>query len=503
MNFKGLRILLMAACWAALPLIAAVRLAGAQAEFEQLIWLVPDSANALVMARAESLFQTPIALREGWGDGGQSASNPLSSINPKAQFVVFAAKLDLASGLTPDWELALVALKGPVEPSAIADAEGGALDTSAEPPIVWSPRGFFYAAFGPQMIGIYTPVDRQGVMRWATSAQGRTESVVSPYLGEVSRSFQADESPFVMAIDLSYLSSPDQLRPHVARATSVDLKVDDIDAIAKSLASVRGATLRIEADAELYGRLTIDFEASTAPLKRIAKPLLNEVLNGLGAELDEVKDWSILVEDRQISYRGPVSTDMARRIGSLVSLPTGSADGTPASPGGEPASVQPEGGAGTVTVEATKHYFDSVETLLDDLNDKASDQRRVALWCDRYADKIDHFSVLGVDPEVVDFGSKVIITLRNLANIAKGKTLNVNARMTTDAATEAGGGYGGGYYGYGYGMSVGGTSELAMSRIGRQEEVKALAAETPIWTEMTTQMGVLRRTLSQRYQIDF
>ena len=500
MNFRSLRSLLAVACCGVAFSTSIARPAWAQGEFERMMWLVPDSANALVLVRAAALFDTPIALKDGWAEE-DAASSPLSSINPEAEYVVFGSRIAIADGMTPDWELALVSLGGPVEPSAIADAEGGALDTSGPVPIVWSPRGLFYAAFGPDLIGLYTPVDRQAVMRWATAARDRSDAVVSPYLREASRAFQGDEAQFVMAIDLGDLSSPEQLRPHVARATSVDIKVDDVDAIAESLASVRGATLKIEADAEIYGRLAIDFDASTAPVKRIAKPLLNEVLAGLGADLDEIRDWSILVEDRAITFRGPVSTDMARRIGSLVSLPTGAADGTPASPQGEPASVQPESPAGTVTVAATKHYFNSIEALLDDLNDKAVDQRRVALWCDRYADKIDHFSILGVDPEAVDFGGKVVITLRNLANIAKGKALNVSARRTTDAATEAG--YGGGYYGYGYGMSIGGTSELAMSRINRQEEVKAQASETEIWTEMTTQTGVMRRTLSQRYQVDF
>lgn len=132
------------------------------------------------------------------------------------------------------------------------------------------------------------------------------------------KEFQGDEAQFLMAFDLAYLSSPKQLKPHVARAASVNIKVDDIDAISETLASVTGATLKIKADTEFYGWLRIDFARSTAPLERIAKPLLNEVLLNLGAEIENFRDWSILVEDKTITFRGPVSSSMVRRIASLI-----------------------------------------------------------------------------------------------------------------------------------------------------------------------------------------
>ena len=83
--------------------------------------------------------------------------------------------------------------------------------------------------------------------------------------------------------------------------------------------------------------------------------------------------------------------------------------------------------------------------------------------------------------------------------------LNITARGTTEGATSAGVGYGGygGYYGYGYGMSIEGTSQIAMSRITRQENVRAASFQAEVWTVMENEMANLRRTLTQRYGVEF
>lgn len=499
-----------AAIAAIAALAAVVRPASAQGEFERMMWLVPETANSIALIRSADLFDTPIALKDGWAEDRDAASGPLSQLNPEAQYTIFASKVDWVGDREPEFELALVSLSAPVTPDQIAEAEAGTVDSADAIPVVWSPRELFYVPFGPKLVGIYSPVDRPSVLRWATAAQKRTDVVVSDYLRQAQREFQDDEAQFLLAFDLAYLSSPQQLKPHIARATSVDIEIDDIDAIAETLASVRGATYRIKADAELYGWMRFDFDRSTAPIERIAKPLLNEILQGLGADVADFRDWSILVEDKAITFRGPVTTRMARRIGSIISLPTNTADGSGVVP--QPGADSPTTEGIAVTVKATKRYLDDIQTLLDDLEDKDDSQRQIALWCDRYADKIDHLPILGVDPEVVDFGAKVSITLRNLAASAKGVQLNIGARATTEAAQGGTGfgagavGYGayGGYYGYGYGMSIdGGTSKVAVNRITRQENIKAISQQSQVWAVMKTETAKLRRTLTQRYGVEF
>jgi hypothetical protein len=495
--------------------VAAIALPGllpeptlAQGEFERMMWLVPDSANALVLVRSADMLDTPIALKDGWQEETSSAG-AMSQLNPKAEYTVFASKIDWVGGRQREWEVALVSLDAPVTPEQIAEAEAGTVDSADAIPVVWSPRSLFYVPFGPKLIGIYSPVDRPGVLRWATAAKNRTDAVVSDYLREAQREFQADDSQFLMALDLAYLSSPQQLKPHVAQATSVDIKVDDLDAIAETLASVRGATIKIQADTDLYAWIRIDFARSTAPLERIAKPLFNEVLLNLGAEVRNFRDYSMLVEENSITFRGPVTTGMVRRLASLVSLPTDAADGTGTVP--QPSADSPTSQGVSVTVEATRRYLNDVMALLDDLDDKDDTQRQIALWCDRYADKIDHLPILGVDPEVVDFGVAAAITLRNLAATAKGVQLNIGARGTTEAA-QGGTGFGvgyayggyGGYYGGGYGMSIdGGTSKVAIGRITRQENIKAISTQSQVWAVMKTEEAKLRRTLTQRYGVEF
>ncbi len=491
-------------------MLASPRHAHGQMEVTKLSWLIPSEANAVTLVRAEEMLDTPIALREFIQDEESRADSPLSNINPDAKYVIFAAQIDLIETQLPNWEMALVELNDTVTPDAIADAEGGALDTSSGSPIVFSPRGLFYVPFGEQTVGIYTPTDRQAVLRWANSAKRRSDLVVSEYLSSGIRAFQGGEEQFVMLLDMSYLFSPSLLKPHVARATAIDIKVDDIDAIAQTLASVQGMTFKVKADTRLYGWLRFDFAESARPLERVAKNLLIEILGSIGAESDNFKSWGIAVEENSVTLRGPMTSDMMRKIVSVVELPTNSADGTGIASDDEPTSP------GEISVRKTKHYYTSIETILDDLKDKSKDQRTTRLWSARFADKIDHMPILGVDPEMLQFGQDLSITLRNISNRALAAKLNVSQRRTTEAQVVGGGigfgrfgyggGWGGGFYGYGYGVGTGGvqgTSEFAMQNITRQEVTSAVRDQAAVWTEIENQLGKLRRELTMKYGVEF
>ena len=56
---------------AALPI--GPRAARGQGEFVEMLWKVPESANAVVLIRAEEFLNAPIALREGWAELAEAA----------------------------------------------------------------------------------------------------------------------------------------------------------------------------------------------------------------------------------------------------------------------------------------------------------------------------------------------------------------------------------------------------------------------------------------------
>jgi len=482
-------------------LLVTARPAFGQGEFVEMLWKVPKSANAIALIKAEELFDTPIGLREGWAEAASAAGGPPAAVTPDARYALFATRMDLVNGFTPLWRLGLAALKGPADPEAIANADGGAVDDASDPVLIWSPRDLFYVPFKPDLIGIIAPANRQSAIRWVRESSRQSEPVVSEFLQDVARTIQGSEAQYILGIDMEGLSSTNQLKPHVARLACVDLKLDDVEAIAESLASIRGLTMELTADAEIHGRLRIEFTKSTAPLKRIAKPLILEVLGRLGAEVTAIKrDWSILVEDKAISYRGSLSPQGARRVASLVELPTSGVGAAVTMAAAPDEAAEDAPSPGSVNVRATRAHFQAIQNLLDDLTEKAVDQRRVSLWCQRYADKIDRMPLLGVDPELLDFGQQVSMTLRNLANVSTGASLNVNMRRTTEAANTY---TYGGYYGYGYTADLGDTSRAAMSRITRQEATKAAADEISIWTKLENQTAAMRRKLTERYGVEF
>lgn len=477
----------------------------AQVDFVNLLTKVPEEANSVAFVKVNEIFNSPLALKEKWSEQDAYSRVFGTGLRNEADYIIFASQVNLGQGLKPSWEMMLATPSRPVDAATIAANEGGAVDTLAETPVVWTPRNGYVAVFGPRLVGARFPADRQDAARWIKGAKDRRDPVVSPFLRRVAARVQGTDAQIVMAFDTAELLSPELLRPHIGSSRTFEPKLDDLDAIAESLATVEGVVLAMKVDTEINGFLRLDLTGSTAPLKRVAKPLLIEAMQGIGAELDDLRDWRVKIEEKTITLQGPLSTDGARRLGSLLELDLAlsSKQDAVASTPGQPVSPNASPGSNTVSLEETKKYYNALLALIDDLEkDKAKSQRTMALWTDRYATKIDRMPILGVDPDLLDFSKKVSITFRNLALTAQGSSLAIQNRGTTEGAVSVGFGYGG-YYGYGYGMTAQGTSRLAMERITKQENIAATSTEIQTWAQLRQGISDLDRLLTMKYGVEF
>ncbi len=467
-------------------------------ELIELLRRVPDSTNALVIVKANELFDAPLALREQWRERRHDAPSVAPDATRDADYVVFASRMNLVGGLERAWEIGLAHLAAPTTPQAIVRAEGGTLDELGGKPLIWSPRKAFIVPFAPRVVAMAFFDDRQAVARWIASTEGRTDLPLSPYLAKVAEKVQGYDHQVVMAFDLGYLVSAKLAKAHLARSNAIDLKNDDLDAMAGAVASAQGIVLAMKVTDGVDGLIRVDFAESTAPLARVAKPLMFEILDSIAMPVDAMKDWRIKVEDRAITLQGRLTSAAARDVVSLVDLPTGDLGGDPSKPDPDQETT-PGAAPGAPTAKATKHYFSGLTNLLDDLKKEKSDtQKHIAMWAERYATKIDRMAILGVDPELLDFAAKLSASFRDLSNTAKGVGLQTSyARAANTGATV------GGFYGYGYGVSVSGTSLTAVTATNRAATAQASAYQNTLWAEIDRNLAIVDRSLTERYGVEF
>ncbi|MEM8947484.1 MAG: hypothetical protein AAGD11_20080 [Planctomycetota bacterium] len=392
--------LLVLTCWCS-PAVA---------RFGDLTSRVPNDANTLVMVDVEKLTDTALARKEGWATEHEEAFRAgLLAIPPDATRFVAAAKTDFAT-LDPKWSMALMNMTQTPSFPEVATRYSGSVDKVEGKDLVLLPGDLFAMKFSEKVLVAGSPAVRQDVSRYIKQVYGNRTGNLSEYLEEAEE-FAEKSSPIIMAMDLSGAMSVAEIQRGLAKFSATHNFEFDADQAAEVLASIRGVSLGIRVDDKRIGAVKVDFEKNIEPIKEIAKPLMLAALANHGATIDEFYDWKVTSKDKSIQLIGVLEKSGMRRIMSLLDPPPSLryAEQDPESPKSKE----------QLQLEATKLYFKSVESLLDDL--KADKKRRknmaqLSVWFRKYADRIDGLPMLNVDPEMLDYGLYVSTTLRGGAN---------------------------------------------------------------------------------------
>ena len=299
----------------------------------------------------------------------------------------------------------------------IAAHEGGKLDQLGEREAVWSPRDFYVVRLGPSLFGLHAPADRQAASRWAADAATATKPVLSPYLRSVVAAADLKATPLVVAFDLEGALSAGELAPELAKFNTVIRNKPSIDLakLAQAVASVKGVSISVALDAEATGTLTARFGEDVSFAEPYAGELFYEVLNAAGMNIMEVQTWETTTSGHTVTMRGKLFDSGLRRLGTLLQAPAISDARKKSTPRGDQAAaaaaVDPDNPAA-----ASQAYFKAINKYINDLSTAADANRLsdVAIWCDRYARKIDEMPILGVDPHLVDFGQYTAAQFRTM-----------------------------------------------------------------------------------------
>jgi hypothetical protein len=473
--------------------------------FNDLLVRVPDSANALITLDLKGIKNSPIGKQENWASKHESEYLAgTTGLCPDVSRLVLAAELDPGT-LQNRWEICIAAKSNEVSMQKLAKAHSGSLDKVNGQTAVFTARNAAFVELDSKTIGMMRPANRQALARWLRVSQNSAKPVISSYLLAAAAKAK-DSSQLVMALDMTDVLDEEGVAHRLKESKTLGPDKGDVSEETKLLASLKGLTFTVDFAQTINGQLRLDFGQPVKPIKFIAKRLVLEALDHVGARIDDLSDWYTAAEDTNITMRGKVSLKGLRQILSLI---------TPPADAIETAKEDGLGEAGPdAKVLASQRYYAAITSFLGDLRDqKAKNFENLALWYDKYSHKIDNLPILDVDQNLLKYGSDTSNLLRAIAQSARGVPIQQGVLKQYETHIEGGGytpyGYGyGSPYGYGYGTAWGyqylDVNNFAQIRnLQKNVNSSEYEARMQAWRMIDEQTAAIRKAMVQKYKVDF
>lgn len=478
-----------------------ISLARADVPTKLLTW-IPADANAVIVIDSESLFKAPLATRENWRkQAADRFVNQEISIPPDARRVLMASQLDLGGGLQPVWELGILDLEKTPPFALIARREKGSLDTIAGHSAIKLPGGRSGVELDTGIVLITSQPNRQVISRWVSATKAGAAPRLSAYLSQAIEHTDR-KSQVILALDLADSVTAPPIRDMLTGFEPLRGKTADQAEIAEILASVKGVVISVVVTDKREGTIHIDFGKPASLLKPVAKPLMEEILATLEISLADLEHWSATTSDQALTLKGEFSQSDLRKIVSLFAASPSTHDVHDAA--SDQGTLDPQ----AIKAEASRKYFHSVKTLIEELRKTMDKSQRDThlVWMERYARKIDDLPLKDVDKDLLTFGGNVSSSLRYQAQASRMAAVRggVRAAQPVYQNYSYGAGAVGPYGTYG-GYSFAGTVQVAPNKIQIGIEERANAAQVKISEMKQIEDGMvqIRRAMTERYNVEF
>ena len=155
--------------------------------------------------------------------------------------------------------------------------------------------------------------------------------------------------------------------------------------------------------------------------------------------IDDFRDWTLLLKENRLQMAGSLSEEGLRQIGSLIEHPMVA----------DFVASEYAGDSGVDMKTRTIQYFNSIQVVDEELRRKrAKGLDTYAKWFDRYARQIDKLSVRNVDPVMLDYGSFVANSYRDITALlldkeydrVQGRSQFADTNLNPNRNMDAGGG---------------------------------------------------------------
>ncbi len=459
----------------------------AAAQNEELLKGIPPGANAIALINAESLLNSDMSVRAGWKDKRDLhyGERPLM-IPTEAQTVVIGAQLNPAEEMARVWEVAMMDLSVEFPIAAIARTEGGYVDPIRDLPAAWTPTNAYVVQFESKRLGMAFPANRQVVSRWVDYATSSESAHLSEYL-QSATGLLSDKTQVVLAVDLRDIPQQHKVEERLSEAEEMKGHERQIDKLVPLIVGIRGVTVTIDVSSRITAKVRVDFSDSVAPLGDLAKPLVLAALDQFDAHLHDLDSFGVEAEGTSVTLYGVLSVEGLRRVASLLEVPSTKFS--------DLKDVEPAEEGSTDYVQASQAYYTSVAALIADLRQSLSNNRdNHALWMERYGRKIDALPILNVDNDLLTWGASVSETFRSMGIAERSAGVRQGVRKS-----QVYGDYsysGDGYYNYR-------PESSRKNEIKREEEAKATLMRFDSWKAIEDSQAEIRRTMTQRYGVEF
>ena len=449
--------------------------------FDDLASCIPADANALILIDVEKTLQAPVAQQQGWGRTLEAAyvERPVF-LPPEATKLAIGGRLDFRNDFVPMWEVAVIETPAAVAMRSLAMRDRGYVETVNGAETAWTAANTAYFQLPNNVLGVVARAERQFVSRVIGQAQNAAPASLSEYLQQALKLVN-DRVQILFMIDLTDAASPRRMEDRLRQASWLKSSDGDPAVLAKLLAGVRGAALRVAVGSDCQCQLQVDFRDDVSSHEKIVKDALLQTLAELGMATDELAKWSFSAKGRQLLAQGKLSTDGQRRLFSVLEIPP-----TDLNPAGDAGNSEP---SESERRERSLVYFASTEELLKDLRSGLKDSKATSAWMERYARRIDDLPVLYVDDELLEYGDKLAETLRIMSLSKRQAGIRSGVRRSEGA----------GYY-YDYDAY---ERNAQASAARRQEMAVASDAIVEGWGLIDDATADVRRNMTQKYQAEF
>ena len=431
------------------------------------------------------------------GEQKDAAANLVAELPQHVKKAALSAFLDFDS-LDPVWEMGTLTFdkKTLPTPKGIAEHEGGYLDNVAGRPVVWSPKNRYIMLQNADQLTINRPADRSAVANWIRSLS-KPALPLPDYLKRASVK-AADDAALVLSIDMADTISPVPLKQKLSTLQSAaDAKIN-LEELAKLFGELEGITFSITMEDQFQGRLQIDFGSGPTILTKIAKAFVLEVLGRRGILFPEMQTWEGHVEGKSLVLSGPLN---AMSIVTLLTLFT-------SNPTADTAPYESQSSASTEDKkkgQASKRYFTSVTRVIEEVrNVKGVSVAEHGMWNDKLARKIDQIPMLEVDKDLLDYGANVSELIRGAGVAIKKANMVAGTQKAPDRTVTGNYGYGVGYGGgYAYGAYSINNNDFYNQQVTQQAHAAGMTQHVSNLEEVDNLTKSIRRTMTERYKIEF
>jgi hypothetical protein len=476
--------------------------AKADGTYDELLVNLPDTSNVLILMDLKAIKQSPIGKKEDYAHKHESEYLAgTTGISPNVQKLALAAQIEPGT-LKNTWEIGVASVNQKISMAKVAKAHGGAQDTVDGKNVVFTPRNAAFVELGPNTMGYMRPANRQALARWLRTTKNNTKTTISPYLQAAAA--RAKDSQIILALDLTDMLDEGGVLHRLQQCQTLKGAKDDLKPMAKTITGVKGITLAVQFDQVITGELTVDFSGSIDPIKSVAKRLLLEAIDEAGAHIEDFDAWPEKSEGNTVTLRGKMSPKGLRQILSLVTPP---ADSVETQTSGD--STTPE----DPKVLATQRYLMALTSYLGDLKGESKRARsfeKMAVWYDKYADKIDNLPILDVDQDMLNYGSNTSSALRNIAQSARGAPIAQSTLRNQEASIQAAGAvpygfygpYGGAHVGWGY-QYLDVNNYKQIQNLQKDVRNNEYEERMNIWDSIAKATADIRRKMVEKYKVDF